>query len=181
MLETDKRKWGHPWLVLTLGKLSHQWKILSPQHRQHHHLPFCIDTTKCSQTLWKHHPHSGTGSLRVCIHGKLCQCKGPSNNESTALASKSPSKYRFIGLLIKITDSKSDGHPETQVTETAVNRPRNPFTMSLIWFLNLVLHSYPLPFSFPLNFSPHCLYIPTMSQPFLQKFTLLRASLGWRK
>lgn len=34
-----------------LGRLSHQWKMLSPQHRQHHPPRFCIDTTKCSRTL----------------------------------------------------------------------------------------------------------------------------------
>lgn len=116
-----------------------------------------MKTIKCPQTLQRTSPFSvlssGVGDLGLCGHGKWPQCKVPSNEEPSVSASKSPSKYQFIGLLIKITDGVSDGCQGTWGAETAEKRPRNPSTTSLTWFLNLALHSYPLP-SFLLTHFP---------------------------
>lgn len=155
-LETDKRKLSHS-LVPPMGEAELSEAVVPPQHWLHPLLPHWRDsvmkTTLCSPALRKTQPllQFQTQGLGWCVRGKWPQRQGPASNESTASASKSPSKYRFIGLLIKITDSLSDGCPGTQGAETAVKRPRKPLATSLPRFLNLVLHSLP---PFPLASSP---------------------------
>ena len=170
-----------------MGKAELSEAVVPPQHRPHP--PFHTDGTvwwksPCAHGLCKEHQpllQFQTQGLGQCIHWKWPQRQGPASNESPAAASKSPSKYQFIGLLIKITDSLSDGCPETQGAEKAVKQPRKPSAASLRWFPKLG-SSLTASLS-SLSFSNHCLPVPTTSQPSLhqQKFTPLRAPLGQRK
>lgn len=140
---------GRGWVIRGGGPTP----TLTPPSPLPHWRDSVMKTTVCSPALQRPQPllQFQTQGLGWCVHGKWPQRQGPASNESTASASKSPSKYQFIGLLIKITDSLSDGCPETQGAETAVKRPRKPLAKSLPGFLNLFLHSLP---PFPLAPSP---------------------------
>ena len=136
-LETDKRKLSH-WLVPPMGEAELSEAVVPPQHWPHS-LPFHVDGTvwwkpPCARGLCTEYQpllQFQTQGLGWCVQGKWPQRQGPASNESTVSVSKSPSKYRFIGLLIKITDSLSDGCPETQGDEKAVGiQSYNPKLMS---------------------------------------------------